>query len=73
MYSNTLTTCLTPLVRAATSAARSPSSRPIASTERNHVSDAVLLPVYNEARTVGAVLDAVREFFAGEIIVVDDG
>ena len=42
-------------------------------TERNHVSDAVLLPVYNEAATVGAVLDAVREYFAGEIIVVDDG
>jgi glycosyltransferase involved in cell wall biosynthesis len=37
------------------------------------VSDAVLLPVYNEAATVGGVLDAVRMFFAGEVIVVDDG
>ena len=34
---------------------------------------AVLLPVYNEAATVGAVLDAVRGFFAGEVIVIDDG
>ena len=31
------------------------------------------MPVYNEAATVGAVLDAVREHFDGEIIVVDDG
>jgi glycosyltransferase involved in cell wall biosynthesis len=37
------------------------------------VSDAVLLPVYNEASTVGGVLDAVRAFFFGEVIVVDDG
>jgi len=37
------------------------------------VLDAVLLPVYNEAATVGGVLDAVRHFFDGEIIVVDDG
>jgi dolichol-phosphate mannosyltransferase len=37
------------------------------------LSDAVLLPVYNEARTIGAVLDAVRRYFSGEIIVVDDG
>ena len=35
--------------------------------------DAVLLPVYNEAETVGAVLDAVRGYYAGEVIVVDDG
>lgn len=35
--------------------------------------DAVLLPVFNEAATVGGVLDAVRQFFAGEVIVVDDG
>lgn len=35
--------------------------------------DAVLLPVYNEARTIGAVLDAVRGYYDGEIIVVDDG
>lgn len=37
------------------------------------MSDAVLMPVYNEAATVGAVLDAVRIFFSGEIIVIDDG
>ncbi len=37
------------------------------------MSDAVLLPVYNEAPTVGAVLDAVRLYFSGEVIVVDDG
>lgn len=37
------------------------------------MSDAVLMPVYNEATTVGAVLDAVRKRFGGEIIVVDDG
>lgn len=37
------------------------------------MSDAVLLPVYNEASTVHAVLDAVRSFFFGEVIVVDDG
>jgi len=37
------------------------------------VSDAVLLPVFNEASTVGGVLDAVREYFTGEIIVIDDG
>ena len=36
-------------------------------------SDAVLLPVYNEGPTVGAVLSAVRDYFHGEIIVVDDG
>lgn len=35
--------------------------------------DAVLLPVFNEAATVGYVLDAVREYFGGEVIVVDDG
>lgn len=37
------------------------------------MSDAVLLPVYNEAATVGAVLDAVRGYFHGDILVVDDG
>jgi dolichol-phosphate mannosyltransferase len=37
------------------------------------VSDAVLMPVYNEEPTVSAVLDAVREYFDGEILVVDDG
>ncbi|NTU71662.1 MAG: glycosyltransferase family 2 protein [Coriobacteriia bacterium] len=31
------------------------------------------MPVYNEASTVGGVLDAVREFYQGEVIVVDDG
>ncbi len=35
--------------------------------------DAVVLPVYNEASTVAAVLDAVRAMFDGVIIVVDDG
>ena len=37
------------------------------------MSDAVLMPVFNEASTVGGVLDAVRAYFSGEIIVVDDG
>ena len=31
------------------------------------------MPVYNEGETVGWVLDAVREHFDGEIIVIDDG
>lgn len=35
--------------------------------------DAVLMPVYNEAETIGFVLDAVRDHFDGEIFVVDDG
>ena len=35
--------------------------------------DAVLMPVYNEASTVGAVLDAVRRYYSGEVIVIDDG
>ncbi len=35
--------------------------------------DAVLMPVYNEAETVGFVLDAVRDHFDGEVFVVDDG
>jgi len=35
--------------------------------------DAVLLPVFNEAGTVGCVLDAVRTYFDGLVIVVDDG
>lgn len=34
---------------------------------------AVVLPVYNEALTVGGVLDSVRLHFDGDIIVVDDG
>lgn len=33
----------------------------------------VVMPVYNEAPTVAAVLDAVRECFDGWIVVVDDG
>ena len=33
----------------------------------------VVMPVYNEAATVGAVLDAVRCYFDGWIVVVDDG
>lgn len=37
------------------------------------VSDAVVLPVYNEAGTVASVLDAVRVVFDGVVIVVDDG
>jgi len=37
------------------------------------VRDAVLMPVYNEAGTVAPVLDAVRAYYAGEIIVIDDG
>lgn len=35
--------------------------------------DAVVLPVFNEAPTVGSVLQAVRRVFDGTIIVVDDG
>ena len=31
------------------------------------------MPVYNEAPTVGSVLDAVREYFDGWVVVVDDG
>jgi len=37
------------------------------------VRDAVLIPVFNEAATVGAVLDAVRRYYSGEIVVIDDG
>jgi glycosyltransferase involved in cell wall biosynthesis len=37
------------------------------------MSDAVLLPVYNEEPTVGSVLDAVRRYFHGDVLVVDDG
>jgi dolichol-phosphate mannosyltransferase len=35
--------------------------------------DAVLIPVYNEAKTVNSVLDAVLRGFEGTVIVVDDG
>jgi dolichol-phosphate mannosyltransferase len=31
------------------------------------------MPVYNEAGTVGSVLDAVRSYFDGWLVVVDDG
>ncbi|MBC7266547.1 MAG: glycosyltransferase family 2 protein [Anaerosomatales bacterium] len=37
------------------------------------MSDALVVPVYNEAATVGAVLSVVREVFQGTVIVVDDG
>lgn len=37
------------------------------------MSQAVVIPVYNEARTVDAVLDAVRAVFDGRIIAIDDG
>ncbi len=33
----------------------------------------VVLPVYNEAPTLPGVLEAVREHWAGEVLVVDDG
>lgn len=33
----------------------------------------LVLPVYNEATTVSAVLDAVRRIYRGPVIVVDDG
>ncbi len=35
--------------------------------------DAILMPVYNEEATIEAVLDAIRMFHGGEILVVDDG
>ncbi len=34
---------------------------------------AVVMPVFNEAATVGGVIDQVRSRFSGPIIVVDDG
>lgn len=39
----------------------------------NPVSDAVLMPVYNEVGSVAFVLDAVRVHYDGEVLVVDDG
>ncbi len=33
----------------------------------------VVMPVYNEAATIGSVLDAVREHFEGWLVIVDDG
>ncbi len=35
--------------------------------------EAVVIPIYNEASTVAAVLDAVRAHYDGLVIVVDDG
>ncbi len=35
--------------------------------------DAILLPVYNEEATVDMVIGAIRAYFPGEIIVVNDG
>ena len=37
------------------------------------MTNAVLLPVFNEASTLISVIDAIRDHFSGEIIVVDDG
>lgn len=37
------------------------------------VDDAVLLPVYNEEATLEVVLNAIRMFHYGELMVVDDG
>ena len=37
------------------------------------MSDAVVLPVYNESGTVDEVLDSVRRFYPGQVVVVDDG
>ena len=33
----------------------------------------VVMPVYNEGSTVGSVLDAVRRYFEGWVVLVDDG
>ena len=48
-------------------------SLPTIGHESSTTAEAVLMPVYNEAGTVGDVLDAVRRYFSGEVIVVDDG
>jgi glycosyltransferase involved in cell wall biosynthesis len=37
------------------------------------VDDAIILPVYNEENTVEAVLDTIRLYHHGEILVLDDG
>ncbi|MDH4138993.1 MAG: glycosyltransferase family 2 protein [Coriobacteriia bacterium] len=37
------------------------------------MSDAILMPVYNESSTVSDVLDTVRGYHDGEILVVNDG
>jgi len=41
-------------------------------SKEKRMQEALLVPVYNEAATVGAVLDAVRRHFDGTIVVVDD-
>ncbi len=37
------------------------------------IDDAVVVPVYNEVEYVDPILDVLREFWHGEVIVVDDG
>ena len=37
------------------------------------MSSAIVLPVFNEEETIGAVLDAVRRVFDGLLVVIDDG
>lgn len=37
------------------------------------MSDAVLVPVYNEEQSVTSVLSAIRCYYGGEVIVIDDG
>lgn len=37
------------------------------------MSDIVLLPVFNEERTVDFVLDSIRCHFRGDVLVIDDG
>lgn len=42
-------------------------------TSESSQRDCVLMPVYNESATIDGVLDAVRVYFDGEVVVVDDG
>lgn len=35
--------------------------------------DVVVMPVYNEAATVDAVIDSVRDYYDGEVLIIDDG
>lgn len=37
------------------------------------MSDAVLVPVYNEESSVASVLQAIRRYYDGEVVVIDDG
>jgi dolichol-phosphate mannosyltransferase len=37
------------------------------------IDNGILLPVYNEEKTVESVINAVRQYHHGEVIVVDDG